>query len=85
MNCSYDSKSKKQTTHQKWADKLTEQTFSRRHTDGQRAHVNTVNIYKNADQTCNGLPPHTMEWISTKSTGNEWWRGYGEKRTFLHC
>ena len=73
MNRSYDSKSKKQTTHQKWADKLSEQTFSRRHTDGQRAHVNTVNIYKNADQTCDELLPHTS------------WKGYQQNLQVINA
>ena len=79
----------KETNNPSKRDRRTEQTFSQRHTDGQRAHEKMLNT-----QHCQYLEKcrsnlqwvtttHQLEWIST-NTGYKCWRGCGEKRTLRY-
>ena len=62
--------------------------FQRRHTDGQQAHENVVNITNhqgNASQNHNEISAHIFTMaIIIKTRSNECWQGCGEKGPFVH-
>ena len=63
--------------------------LQRKHTNGQKAHENILNIakyYTNANQNYNEVSPHTTQHgYYQKSMNNKWWRGCGEKGTLQYC
>ena len=67
-----------------------EQTFfQRRHLVGKQTHekmLNTTNYQRMQIKTTMRYQ-HTLIRMATtkKSTNNKFWKGYGEKGTFLHC
>ena len=46
---------------------------------------NITYYQKNANQNHNEVPFHNRMAVIQKSTSNRFWRGCGEKGTFLHC
>ena len=63
--------------------------IQRRHSHGQKAHekmLNTTNYQRMQIKTTMRYQ-HTLIRMATtkKSTNNKFWKGYGEKGTFLHC
>ena len=54
------------------------------------AHENMLNIAnyeRNANQNNNEIAPHTCPngYIIKECTNNKYWKGCGEKETFVHC
>ena len=47
--------------------------------------LNITHYQRNANQNHNEVPFHNRMAVIQKSTSNRFWRGCGEKGTFLHC